>query len=117
MPIASRKIDIWLRYSSRIITSGACEAHYPDNQTADGKESSHRRDNAEAVSGFLGKYPRHLRTGNYSAQANASERVNQSVLAAIRTHVNEDQTTWDEKLPEIQAALCTAVHASTGVSP
>ncbi|KAL7731407.1 hypothetical protein ACLKA6_001429 [Drosophila palustris] len=60
---------------------------------------------------------KHLRTGNYSAQANASERVNQSVLAAIRTHVNEDQTTWDEKLPEIQAALCSAVHASTGVSP
>ncbi|KAM8718237.1 hypothetical protein ACLKA7_000939 [Drosophila subpalustris] len=41
---------------------------------------------------------KHLRTGNYSAQANASERVNQSVLAAIRTHVNEDKTTWDEKL-------------------
>ncbi|KAL7724950.1 hypothetical protein ACLKA6_002314 [Drosophila palustris] len=60
---------------------------------------------------------KHLRTGNYSAQANASERVNQSVLAAIRTHVNKDQTTWDEKLPEIQAALCSAVHASTGVSP
>ncbi|KAL7726526.1 hypothetical protein ACLKA6_001148 [Drosophila palustris] len=60
---------------------------------------------------------KHLRTGNYLAQANASERVNQSVLAAIRTHVNEDQTTWDEKLPEIQAALRSAVHASTGVSP
>jgi len=30
-----------------------------------------------------------LKTANYSPQANASERVNQSVLAAIRTHVTE----------------------------
>jgi len=34
----------------------------------------------------------HLRTAYYSPQANASERVNPRVLAAIRSHVTEDQT-------------------------
>ncbi|KAL7726567.1 hypothetical protein ACLKA6_010432 [Drosophila palustris] len=42
---------------------------------------------------------KHVKTAYYSPQANASERVNQSVIAAIRTHVGTDQTTWDEKLP------------------
>ncbi|KAL7726635.1 hypothetical protein ACLKA6_010500 [Drosophila palustris] len=60
---------------------------------------------------------KHVKTAYYSPQANASERVNQSVIAAIRTHVGADQTTWDEKLPEIQAALCSAIHSSIGVSP
>ncbi|KAL7725211.1 hypothetical protein ACLKA6_018700 [Drosophila palustris] len=60
---------------------------------------------------------KHVRTAFYSPQANAYERVNQSVIAAIRTHIGADQTTWDEKLPEIQAALCSAIHSSNGVSP
>jgi len=59
----------------------------------------------------------HLKTANYSPQANTSERVSQSVPAAIRTHVTEDTTTWNEWLAEIQTALCSAVHVSTGVSP
>ncbi|XP_046869075.1 uncharacterized protein K02A2.6-like [Drosophila willistoni] len=34
----------------------------------------------------------HTRTAAYSPQANASERVNQSILTAIRTHVGEDHS-------------------------
>lgn len=60
---------------------------------------------------------KHVRTANYSPQSNASERVNQSVLAAIRVNIGSDQTTWDEKLPEIAMALRSAVHSATGTSP
>ena len=60
---------------------------------------------------------KHLRTPIYAPQANASERVNQSVLAAIRTYLQNDQRDWDINITEIECALRSAVHAATGVSP
>ncbi|XP_044316589.1 uncharacterized protein K02A2.6-like [Drosophila rhopaloa] len=73
---------------------------------------------ASRFQSFLEKYQiRHKRTGRYAPQSNASERVNQSVLAAIRIHVGEDHTRWDDKIVEIQGSLRSAVHNSTGVSP
>lgn len=59
----------------------------------------------------------HLRTAVYSPQSNASERVNQSVLAAIRAYLKEDHRDWDLYLSEIECALRTSVHSATGVSP
>lgn len=59
----------------------------------------------------------HLTTAFYSPQSNASERVNQSVLAAIRTYVESDHRDWDLYLSEIEEALRTSVHSSTGVNP
>ena len=60
---------------------------------------------------------RHLKTPVRAPQANASERVNQSALAAIRTYLETDQTEWDLHLSEIECALRSAVHSATGVSP
>ncbi|XP_064540737.1 uncharacterized protein K02A2.6-like [Drosophila montana] len=66
---------------------------------------------------FTSKYGfTHQKAGNYAPQANASERVNQFVLAAIRIHVG-DNARWDEQLPEIAAALRSAIHNRIGTSP
>ncbi|XP_043064101.1 uncharacterized protein LOC122320091 [Drosophila ficusphila] len=59
----------------------------------------------------------HTLTAAYSPQANASERVNRSVIAAIRSYVRADQKDWDEHLSSICCALQTAVHSATGTSP
>lgn len=59
----------------------------------------------------------HLRTAVYSPQSNASERVNQSVLAAIRAYLENDHRDWDLYLSEIECALRTSVHSATGMTP
>lgn len=59
----------------------------------------------------------HLRTAPYSPQSNASERVNQSVIAAIRAYLENDHRDWDLYLTEIECALRSSVHATTGVTP
>lgn len=60
---------------------------------------------------------RHIRTATHSPQANASERVNQSILSAIRSYLQEDQTEWDKYLSEIECSLRSSTHSSIGVSP
>ena len=60
---------------------------------------------------------KHIRTATHSPQANASERVNQSILAAIRSHLQGDHSEWDRNLPEIECSLRSTVHSSIGVSP
>ncbi|KAM8707501.1 hypothetical protein ACLKA7_005045 [Drosophila subpalustris] len=59
----------------------------------------------------------HLRTAVYSPQSNAAERVNRSVLAAIRAYLESDHREWDLYLPEIEVALRNSVHTATGVTP
>lgn len=67
---------------------------------------------------FLKKYGvTHTRTAIYSPQANASERVNRSILSAIRAEVGADQRDWDVQISSISAALRNNVHESTGFSP
>jgi len=56
----------------------------------------------------------HTLTAAYSPQSNASERVNLSVIAAIRAYVRRDQKNWDEQLRSICCALRTAVHSALG---
>lgn len=56
-------------------------------------------------------------TASHSPQANASERVNRSIIASIRAYIDTDQTTWDQHLSSITGALRNAVHSSTGKSP
>lgn len=60
---------------------------------------------------------RQILTASHSPQVNASERVNRSILAAIRSYVEQDQTTWDVHISSIASALRNAVHASTTQSP
>ncbi|KAL7737895.1 hypothetical protein ACLKA6_006270 [Drosophila palustris] len=45
------------------------------------------------------------------------ERVNRSVLAAIRAYLDTDHQEWDLYLPEIEVALRNSVHTATGVTP
>lgn len=59
----------------------------------------------------------HIKTAVYSPQSNASERVNQSVLAAIRAYLQQDHRDWDLYLSEIECALRTSVHSATGYTP
>ena len=57
------------------------------------------------------------KTAFYSPQSNAAERVNQSVLQAIRSYLESDHRDWDMYLPEIECALRSSVHQATGVTP
>lgn len=59
----------------------------------------------------------HIFTATHSPQANASERVNRSIIAAIRAYIETDQTTWDAQLPSIASALRNAIHSTTERSP
>lgn len=58
-----------------------------------------------------------ISTANHSPQANASERVNRSILASVRAYVGNDHRNWDAKLTFIANALRNNVHSSTGFSP
>lgn len=60
---------------------------------------------------------RHFKTAVYSPQSNASERVNRSILSAIRAYVKSKHTLWDKFLPEIGNALRNCHHESIGVTP
>lgn len=59
----------------------------------------------------------HITTAAYSPQANASERVNRSILAAVRSYVANDHTNWDVHISSIACALRNAKHESIGYSP
>lgn len=59
----------------------------------------------------------HITTATHSPQANASERVNRTILSAIRAYIGSDQRTWDEQISGIACAIRNNVHSSTGFSP
>lgn len=59
----------------------------------------------------------HIMTGLYSPQANASERVNRTLLASIRAYIGKDHRDWDNEISAIASALRNNVHSSTGYSP
>lgn len=59
----------------------------------------------------------HKYTAIYSPQSNASERVNRSILAGIRSYLKTDQTLWDQNLSAISCALRNSVHQSIQMSP
>lgn len=59
----------------------------------------------------------HMTTGYYSPMVNNAERVNRVLITCVRALLNEDHRTWDENLPPIVAAINSAKHESSGVSP
>lgn len=61
----------------------------------------------------------HMPNAVYSPQANASERVNRTILAAIRTYIksDKDHKTWYTHLSSIAGAIRNSVHCSTTFSP
>lgn len=73
---------------------------------------------SKEMKALVGQYGvRHMFTATHSPQANASERVNRSIIAAIRAYIEADQTTWDRYLHSIASALRNSVHSTTGKSP
>lgn len=67
---------------------------------------------------FLQKYGvKHVKTAFYSPQANASERVNRSILQIIRSYVGDNQKGWDLHISDAAFALRSVLHSSIGVSP
>ncbi|KAI8124554.1 hypothetical protein CVS40_4882 [Lucilia cuprina] len=55
-----------------------------------------------------------MKTAVHSPQSNASERVNQSVLSAIRAYLQNDHREWDMNLSNIELSLRTSWHSATG---
>lgn len=77
-----------------------------------------RQFESNAFAEFLNKYGvRHVFTPKYSPQSNASERVNRTILAAIRSYVRDRHQDWDCQLDHIAGALRNVTHESTGFSP
>lgn len=67
---------------------------------------------------FLTKFGvKHVYTALYSPQANASERVNRSIIASIRAYLKSDQRLWDEYLSYISCSLRNSIHQATKCSP
>lgn len=53
----------------------------------------------------------------YSPQSNASERVNRSIIAAIRAYIQTDHKEWDKYINQIAASLRSTVHQAIKTSP
>lgn len=67
---------------------------------------------------LLAKYGvKHILTAVYSPQSNASERLNRSILSALRSYLKNDQRDWDSHLSNICVALRSLIHTSIGYSP
>lgn len=60
---------------------------------------------------------KHVFTALYSPQANASERVNRSIIAAIRAFLKKDHKMWDEHISSISCALRNSIHQAIQCSP
>lgn len=60
---------------------------------------------------------KHLKTGRYAPQSNASERVNRSIITGIRAYINDCHQDWDVHLNRILASIRNSVHTAIGVSP
>lgn len=61
----------------------------------------------------------HIRTGLYSPQANASERVNREIISKIRYFLKDESNhlNWDVCIPRILSTLRSDFHSSIECSP
>lgn len=59
----------------------------------------------------------HMKTAFYCPMVNNAERVNRVLITSIRALLDEDHQAWDENLAGITAAINSAKHEVTGVSP
>lgn len=77
-----------------------------------------RQFESHVLSEFLERYGvTHIFTPRYSPQANASERVNRTILAAVRSYLRNSHQDWDQHIDDISCALRNVCHESTGYSP
>ncbi|XP_037813201.1 uncharacterized protein LOC119604578 [Lucilia sericata] len=90
--------------------------HYGVSEVVISDNGSQFRSNE--FNAFLTKYEiHHTYTALYSPQSNAAERVNRSIIAAIRAYLKKDHREWDENISSISCALRNAIHSSIGMSP
>jgi transposase InsO family protein len=68
-----------------------------------------------AFCGQLGMSLQH--TAPYTPQQNPTERVNRTVKTMVAQYLDDQQRTWDERLPEISLAINTSASDTTGFSP
>ena len=60
----------------------------------------------------------HRVTSSYNPRANGlTERVNQTIVQALRKHVENDQIAWPKWLDWVLFAYRTRIHSSTGFTP
>lgn len=59
----------------------------------------------------------HVFAALYSPQSNASERVNRSIIAGIRSFLKNDQRLWDENISAISCSLRNSYHKIIKCSP
>jgi hypothetical protein len=73
---------------------------------------------AQDFNAFLTEFGvKHQYMAVYSPQSNASERVNRSIIAAIRAYLEKDHNAWDEHIPAISCSLRNSVHQSIQCAP
>lgn len=77
-----------------------------------------RQFNSNVLKHLLTKYGvQHKFTPKYHPQSNASERVNRTILAAIRAYIQDNHKNWDVHLQEIAQSLRYTIHDSSHYSP
>nr|CAI5840213.1 unnamed protein product [Callosobruchus analis] len=59
----------------------------------------------------------HRRTANYHAQANPVERTHRVIKTALTAYVADNQRKWDTLLPQVAAAIRSAKHETTQLTP
>lgn len=71
-----------------------------------------------AFKSFLARYNIvHMETAYYCPMVNNAERVNRVLITCVRALLEDDHRNWDENLAAITAAINSAKHEVTGVSP
>jgi len=77
-----------------------------------------RQFESKLFNNFLESYGvKHIKTAVYSPQANASERVNRSILQILRAYINNDQRSWDKYISDVAFALRSAKHSAINLEP
>ncbi|CAH2009085.1 unnamed protein product [Acanthoscelides obtectus] len=56
-------------------------------------------------------------SARYTPQVNPTERVNRTIVTAIRSYIKDSHKTWDESIHQIAQAIRLAKHEVTGYSP
>ncbi|VEN42291.1 unnamed protein product, partial [Callosobruchus maculatus] len=59
----------------------------------------------------------HQRTANYHAQANPVERAHRVIKTALTAYVGVNHRSWETYLPQVAAALRSAKHETTQLTP
>lgn len=110
-PVKKLSADIILDYMEKELfyTFGVPETVFSDNGSQFRSEKFKKLLNQFQI--------KHILSAVHAPQANASERVNRSIIAAIRSYIKPDQKDWDASLSQIECALRSAIHSAIGTTP